>query len=131
MIYKTHVEMDRLLYMDPCVCFFHRSFFIADAFKCHSFIITFLCEELSFSQYLMVSLLVKIYFSFLFPENVFIFSLFLKDSFIWNRIYCWQFFSINTWKMLCHFGPPCIQKRNTHWNRCLPIGNRSFLSGCF
>lgn len=119
-----------LLYV-PMFLLFPLILLYSWCFKCHSFIIIFLSKEFSFSQYLMVSLLVKISFSFLLPGNDFIFSSFLKDSFTWYRIYCWPFFSFRTWNMLCHFGSLCFQIRNTLWNWCLPLSNMSFFSGYF
>lgn len=68
-----------------------------------SFVTSFLFEELPFSKSLSVGPLVTNSFRFSSSENVDIFPPFLRDNFSRCRIHIWQFFSLNTWKIMCHF----------------------------
>lgn len=56
-----------------------------------------------FSQSSRICLLITKFKIFSLSENIFISSLFLKDSFTRYWIFSLQFFSFSTWKILCHF----------------------------
>ena len=68
----------------------------------------------------------KFFFCFPLPENIFIFSSFLKDT--WNSIYCWQFFSFSIWKMLCPFLLYHFWWEMHFYSNCFPSLGKMFLS---